>query len=362
LFRLLEIPYLINKERRQEEWLAIKDVPVAIGEILTDEEKNQIRELWGMDPVSYREYEIYKAYNGFDPRFMAFSIYLPLISRRLNNYFFTELYEHKSLLGYLTCGVINFPQCFIRVVDGDFYADDMRQISRNEGLDLCASHDIVVIKDSVGSSGGKGVEILRLQDYNIEQRKEIIEKAISNRGMNFVVQEYLYEHNDLKRFNPTSVNTIRLQTLYLNGKFSIVARILRFGGEGAEVDNACSGGIAVGIHSDGRLYKYGFDNKATRHHSYRGITFEKEVLSFIPKLDEHVKDAHIKQFPMSRYIGWDFMIDMNGRFICIELNSSQNGATAFQLSAGPTFGERTQEVIDYCKRKPFRYYKSYMNY
>lgn len=32
-------------------------------------------------------------------------------------------------------------------------------------------------------------------------------------------------------------------------------------------------------------------------------------------------------------------------------NSCQNGHLTFQLSAGPTFGDRTREVIDYCKTK-----------
>ena len=65
----------------------------------------------------------------------------------------------------------------------------------------------------------------------------------------------------------------------------------------------------------------------------------------------HVEEAHTKQFPICKYIGWDMIIDKDRNPICIEINSCQNEHLTFQLSAGPTFGDRTREVIDYCKTK-----------
>ena len=91
------------------------------------------------------------------------------------------------------------------------------------------------------------------------------------------------------------------------------------------------------------------------------IIFRNTRLSFIPSLLEHIKEAHTRQFPICKYIGWDMIVDKEGKPICIEINN-QNGNITFQLSAGPTFGERTKEVIDYCKTKnlffnkaPFKY-------
>ena len=56
------------------------------------------------------------------------------------------------------------------------------------------------------------------------------------------------------------------------------------------------------------------------------------------------------------------MIDTDGNPVCIEINSCQNGHIIFQLSAGPTFGDRTKEVIDYCNSKKFVYNKSVIQY
>ena len=63
---------------------------------LTKEEKQSVIKFWGITPASYEEFEIYKTFNGFDVRFMPMSIYLPLISRRLNDYKYTEILEHKG--------------------------------------------------------------------------------------------------------------------------------------------------------------------------------------------------------------------------------------------------------------------------
>lgn len=169
-------------------------------------------------------------------------------------------------------------------------------------------------------------------------------------------------HDLLKQFNQTSVNTIRVQSLYLNGKFSAVTIILRFGGEGAEVDNACSGGVAVGIHPDGTLFEYGYDNQANQYDRKGNIIFKETKLPFIPDLIKHVEEAHKHQFPLCKYIGWDMIIDRNSKPVCIEINSCQNGHLTFQLSAGPTFGERTQEVIDYCKTKKLYFNKALFKY
>jgi hypothetical protein len=196
----------------------------------------------------------------------------------------------------------------------------------------------------------------------IEERRQKLHQAIAKRKTDFVIQEYLEESEELKRFNPSSVNTIRVQSLYLNGKWSAVTVVLRYGGDGAEVDNACSGGVAVGVHPDGSLYEFGYGFGAKQITRKGDIVFKNTKLSFIPALLKHIEEAHRYQFPIVKYIGWDMIIDKNNNPVCIEINSCQNGHINFQLSAGPTFGDRTQEVIDYCKTKKLFFNKSIYKY
>lgn len=265
LYKKLNIPVQIKNEQRHEEWLVVEKIPHSMRTPLTEKEKQEVVDFWGICPASFVEYEIYKYFRGFDVRFMPMSIYLPLITRRINDYQYTEIMEHKSLFGYLTNGVVHFPHCYFRTVHGEYYASNMEQLSFDQAIAACLDADRFVIKDSLGGSGGKGIEILKLEGKTSVEKADIIKRSVAQRKTDYVVQEFLYEHDLLKQFNQTSVNTIRVQSLYLNGKFSAVTIILRFGGEGAEVDNACSGGVAVGIHPDGTLFEYGYDNQANQY-------------------------------------------------------------------------------------------------
>ena len=56
------------------------------------------------------------------------------------------------------------------------------------------------------------------------------------------------------------------------------------------------------------------------------------------------------------------IIDKEGNPVCIEINSCQNGHLTFQLTAGPTFGDRTSEVIDYCNSKKLYFNKCVLKY
>ena len=49
------------------------------------------------------------------------------------------------------------------------------------------------------------------------------------------------------------------------------------------------------------------------------------------------------------------MIDINGEPIIVEVNASQPGVRGIQYCTGSVFGDRTQEVIDYCKAKKFHF-------
>ena len=56
------------------------------------------------------------------------------------------------------------------------------------------------------------------------------------------------------------------------------------------------------------------------------------------------------------------IIDKDGNPVCIEINSCQNGHLTFQLTAGPTFGDRTCEVIEYCNSKKLYFNKCVLKY
>lgn len=287
---------------------------------------------------------------------------MPVIAHKLNNYYYSKILEHKSLLGYLVTGKLKFPYCYVRCVDSEYYDNEMRQIDKEQAILNCINHEAIVIKDSVDSAGGKSVEMLRLHTLPNNAKRQELQRVFSERRHDFVIQECIKQHPSFAKFNPTSINTLRVTTLYLNGKYSTLSIILRFGKQGMKVDNWGSGGIMVGVSQTGQLAKKGFDIQLNEYLEYNDICFENEILKQIPSLLENIEKAHTTQFSLCKFIGWDICFDENNEPVIIELNSSQPGIIGEQLCTGPIFGDRTQEVVDYCSGKEFKYQRSLFQY
>lgn len=370
VYRHLVLPQFkkrcISGEQFYEEGLVLENIPQESLMALTYEEQARVQALfgkmWGGKIQSFKELGLFKCYNGFDPRYVSHYMYLPLIAHKLNNYHYSKFFEHKSLLGYLVKGSLKFPFCYVRCIDGEYYDNDMNQLSQAVAMQLCLEQDSIVVKDSVGSSGGKSVEILHLNKLDETERKNEICRLFREREQDFVIQECISQHPSFSRFNSTSINTLRVTTLYLNGKYSTLSIVLRCGKTGMKVDNWGSGGIIVGVSETGKVAKVGYDIHLNKIESNNGVLFKKEVLSQVPALLKAIEQAHKNQFSLCKFIGWDICFDDKNVPVVIELNSSQPGLIGEQLCTGPIFGDRTEEVLDYCAKKQFAYQSSLFEY
>lgn len=371
IYRRTVLPFYIKscikQEQQHEENLVLQNIPSNSLSPLSDLEKEQVRKLFGqledgLKIEHFAELALFKHYNGFDPRYMSHYMYLPVIAHKLNNYHYTKMLEHKSLLGYLAKGILKFPYCYVRCIDGEYFDNEMMQIGKEKAISICLEAENLIVKDSVDTSGGTSVELLRLEDISESERRKELNRIFSERKNDFVIQERIKQHQSFSRFNPTSINTLRVTSLYLNGKYSTLSIILRFGKQGMKVDNWGSGGIVTGVSEDGKLSKTGYDIQLNEYEEYNGIKFRDEYLSQVPVLLKDIEEAHKTQFSLCKFIGWDICFDENNKPVVLEINSSQPGVIGEQLCTGPIFGDRTQEVIDYCSGKPFRYNKSIFQY
>lgn len=350
----------IRKERHYEEGLELKNYPKSTAIPLTLDEKEAVYSMWGKitNEISMKEFEHFKFFYGFDARFLTHDLYLPLVARLLNDYNITKFFENKSLLGYLKNEGILFPDVYCRLIEGEFYDGNMKQISLKQSVAECAKNEDLIIKPSKNSSGGKGIKILRRGDLNKDLWEKCIEEELASRRNDYVAQSLVKQNSVMAMLNPTSVNTIRLYTLYLNGVVSSHAVIVRIGKKGSLVDNIGQGGVGVGVHDDGRLFDYGFTPQHDKVYDINGVTFSNYIIPMIPKVIETIKLAHVNNFSLCKFIGWDVAINESGDPVIIEINSSQPGVNFEQLFYGPMFGERTEEVIEYCSKKHFTYNKS----
>ena len=221
----------IRKERAHEEYLTIKDIAPDKREKLTEGEKREVAKKWsraeggGKTDISFAELEVFKHFNGFDPRYLGHNLYLPLIARRLNNYHYTKSFEDKGLFGCCP-SEIAAPKCIVRCIDGEYYSNRLEQISRKEAEELClAFGGDLIVKPSRESSGGNKVVKCKAAD---RVKPGWFEQIVRGYGNDWVAQECITQHGDLAVFNPGSVNTFRITSLYLNGKATICSSVFRW--------------------------------------------------------------------------------------------------------------------------------------
>lgn len=355
----------ISLEREHEKKLVLQNFSSIPLQPLSADEKAAVTRLWkpllGNRRISFEELELFKTYRGFDARYLSHHIYLPLLARTINNYSYTKFFEHKSLLGRLSQSQIKFPRCFVRCIDGEYYDNEMRQLSKHSAISLCLKQSVLIVKDSVDSSGGKGVVKIVLSGLTDAEKELKLQEIFSQKVSDFVVQECVFQHPDTARFNPSSINTFRITTLYLNGRYSVLSIIFRFGKQGMSVDN-WRGGILTGVNNDGQLHKKGFDIALNEYNSYNGIKFSDIIIKQIPSILEAIEYEHMTNFSLCKLIGWDVCINDRNEPVVIEINSSQPGVIGEQLCTGPIFGDRTSEVIEYCAHKMFLYNRSLLSY
>lgn len=353
----------IRNERFYESVLITKDLPDNFSCPLSNDEKEEIFKVWGMkDEQLYKEFEIFKFFGGFDVRYLTHYVYLPSLAHKLNNYKYTRLLEHKSLLGRLCNSTLKFPKCLVRVLDGEYYNDKMCQISKEEAVNEIAEVGVIIVKDSTESSGGRSIEKIDIGSLDKTSREARIQQIFEERKYDFVIQECIKQHSSMARFNPTSINTLRVTSLYLNGKFTALSTTLRFGKKGSIVDNLGAGGVIVGVNHDGHLKDYGYDIKYNKYAEYNDIIFKDTIIEQIPSILKQIEYNHINNFSLCKLIGWDICINENNEPIIIEINSSQPGVTGQQLCSGPIFGDRFEEVMEYCNNKKFRYHRNIVSY
>ena len=164
----------------------------------------------------------------------------------------------------------------------------------------------LIAKRRIGK-GGKGIAVFDLNETGFE---EIYEWVLSQKG-SYIVEEYHKQTGWLHKVNPSSLNTIRVATISINGKTDVIFSYLRVGVEGAFVDNIHSGGIRFPIdRHTGKVFKgMNYQIHDVEKHPDSGVNLYGET---IPKWDEIIelcKKAHDLAPDSLHLVGWDVCLD-----------------------------------------------------
>lgn len=177
-------------------------------------------------------------------------------------------------------------------------------------------------------SSSKGANIYKIQSSQLETNPQELQKIFEEiLQSEFLFQEAIRQHTHLNLLNPSSVNTLRIDTFIdASGKVNVLSGYIRMSINNNYVDNISSGGCMVGVDMEsGRLRKYGYtdfysnSNERLPSHPITKTVFEGFKIPFIPETKDLVTEA-ASVMPGLRLIGWDVAIGEDGP-ILVEGNS-----------------------------------------
>ncbi len=281
-----------------------------------------------------------KESEGFTPRYIPDNIWFSEILPYFCNMSFRRSYEDKCLHDKLFPMLIR-PRTIVKCMAGLYFDSNGNEITEKEAKEIIMSENEAIIKPSIDSGTGRLIQFYEKgKDTLID-----LNKKLENINSNFICQEIVKQHKDMMEINPKTLNTVRVITFNFDGEIHILSVITRMGAGDARVDNVSAGGLQVTVNKEtGSFSKYAMDinRKSYSKHPDTGFVFEGFTIPSFNKVIECSKIG-AKQVPHFKIIGWDFAIGYDGEPVFIEYNvcPDQN-----QMTAGPTFGELTEKVLD----------------
>ncbi len=184
----------------------------------------------------------------------------------------------------------------------------------------------IFIKRTYGSYGG--TEVFRIEREQLISQPEIIDNLyLTVIKTGFLFQETVKQHPKLNMLNPSSLNTIRIDTFIdKEGNIDIISAYIRMSINNKHVDNISSGGCQVGINLQKGMLKKdgysGFSNAGTQvftKHPITGVVFEGFEIPYFAEVKELIVKV-AGYMPGLRLMGWDVAIGESGP-VLIEGNS-----------------------------------------
>ncbi len=206
----------------------------------------------------------------------------------------------------------------------NFYHRDVCTVYGKNELDefkaFISKHERFIVKP-LANGCGVGIKIV---GANEEGLIESLLRSYCHKGLSsgFVAEELIKEVEELKRFHPSSVNTVRVPTIRLDDEVVFLHPFFRTGNGGSIIDNAAAGGVFGVIDPETGIITHVGDEKGNFYnaHPYSGVQMLgyqiprwEEAKEFVRKLTQVV--------PSNRYTGWDIALTEEG-WLMVEGNAA----------------------------------------
>ena len=179
--------------------------------------------------------------------------YSDIISNKLS---FLEHFERVSIPVPMLLGYNILDKLYLRT-DQNWKAFEIthKDIFKDTLVSFLQSYDkeSVFIKQIRGCEG-KGAYKISINELNNPENLRRIYNSVKSDY--YVFQSVINQHPELSELNPSSLNTVRIDTFKpQRGNAEILSAFIRVGSKGNFVDNIASGGVYTGIHLDTGILK-----------------------------------------------------------------------------------------------------------
>lgn len=162
------------------------------------------------------------------------------------------------------------------------------------------------------SSYGNGAMCAMI--HNEEEAKELYEK-LRGEKTDWLVERRIVQSGEMGKWNPSSVNTIRINSFLTDRGFYTLAPFIRTGRAGSIVDNGGKGGIlALVDEKTGIICTDGRDENGNTYvdHPDSNVPFKGEAVPEWEKLIQISERIHKESMADHIYISWDFAHTADG--------------------------------------------------
>lgn len=334
-----------DKEKKSDKILRYYMNETGGGDPLSSDELEQLKAAWGplwdAGIIKPEWSALYKKKTGhFSPYYIGHDLHYYYTEWQKIDFDYVAGFCDKNYIDIIL-PYIKHPKTLVRKIHWTYVDESFKPISLTQAIDTVCNYrkEGCVLKISRSSYGGKGVNFI---DENTT-RDEIHDLMVSERDI--TVQTMIHQHSRMAALNPSSVNSIRIMTMLLEGKVIILSSVVRIGNSGSKVDNFSSGGIACGVTSEGKLTEIGYtrDGSQVKVHP-NGFRFGGYEVPGYQKTVEALKRLHYC-VPVFGIISWDIAIDEDEDPVLIEYNVGQGGILTHQYNNGPLYGQYHDKII-----------------
>lgn len=320
---------------------------------LNNSEKKSIKVYWKKNfgkTIPLSEYKWFKEIAAKpDPRFIPDVVWHSEIEPYFTNMQMLEGFSDKNYFETIV-GRKNSPETICRCIDYDLQVGNFKAASILDIVAELKKYPDLISKPTIGSCGGKGIQFFNGADVS----KKFVEELVNRYDGNFIIQKVIKQHPSIRRFNPESINTIRVITFLFHGKMHVLGAFLRIGGKGNRTDNVSQGGMMIPIHKDGTFFDYALKCIVKKQSLEKRGRLESGE-EFIGKQIEdwntiigtiegiHHKLAHF------HLIYWDVALQEDRIPIIVEYNLIDTDVYDIQFENEPIFGDMTESVLNEIK-------------